>query len=123
MINPFVLFAWYLIASLPILVIAVVGVMLSRSKIPREHTKARRHAICGFSLLGVQTLVGAAMHAYEIAVTFSTGDRIAMTRFASNTGFVTSILLVASLVLLLLAVLADRQDPHVAPSNNSLQRP
>lgn len=110
MTSPLVLFASALIASLPILVIAVVGAVLSRSRIPQAHAKARRLATIGFSLLGLHALVGAAMRAYVDTRFIDTGDRVAMANALSLTGVVTYLLLAASLVLLLLAVLADRNS-------------
>jgi hypothetical protein len=111
MTNPAVFFAWALIASLPILVISVVGVVLSRSKIPQSHFKARRLATIGFSLLGLQVLVGAVMRTYADTLVVNTGRPIAMVNVLSVAGVVTYLLLATSLILLLLAVLADRESP------------
>jgi hypothetical protein len=111
MTNPAVFLASALIASLPILVIAVVGVVLSRSKIPQSHAKARRLATIGFSLLGLQVLVGVVMRTYADTLAVNAGNPVAMANVLSLTGVVTYLLLATSLVLLLLAVLADRESP------------
>jgi hypothetical protein len=108
MTNPVALFASALIASLPTVVIAVVGVVLSRSKLPQAHAKARRLATVGFSLLALQALVGASMRTYVPYLAVESGDRLAMTNYLTLIGVVTSLLLWASLILLLLAVFADR---------------
>lgn len=99
-----------LIGSLPTIVIAVVGVVLCRSKLPHAHVKARRFATSGFILLGAQALVGAAMRTYATSVATASGDRLAMVNTISLIGLVTYLLLATSLILLLCAVLADR-DP------------
>jgi hypothetical protein len=118
MTNPAILFASALIASLPLLVIAVVGLMLSRSKIPQAHTKARRLATSGFVVLGLHALIGAAMRAYLDTLFIGTGDRVAMANVLGLTNVAAYLLLATSLVLLLLAVLADRNSP--SPSRGAI---
>jgi hypothetical protein len=108
MTNPAVFFASALIVSLPLLVIAVVGVVLSRSRLPQAHAKARRLATSGFSLLGLQALVGTIMRTYADTLFAGGGDRVAMTNVLSIANVVAYLLLATSLVLLLCAVLADR---------------
>ena len=110
MTNPAVLFASALIVSLPILVIAGAGVVLSRSKIPPAHARARRLSTSGFSLLGLHALVGVAMRTYVDTITLRSNSPIAAANVLSITNVVSYLLLAASLVLLLRAVLADRDS-------------
>jgi O-acetylhomoserine/O-acetylserine sulfhydrylase-like pyridoxal-dependent enzyme len=97
-----------LVASLPIVAIAVIGLVLSRSKLPKSHTKAKRLATIGFGLLAIQALGGEAVRRYIVAVAASSGDRIAMTNNFTIVGLVTYVLLAVALVLLMLAIIADR---------------
>jgi hypothetical protein len=110
MTHPAVLFASALVVSLPILLIAVVGVVLSRSRIPQSHAKARRLATSGFGLLGLHAIVGMAMRAYADTVTLRSNSPSAAANVLSIANIVSYLLLVTSLVLLLRAVLANR-DP------------
>jgi hypothetical protein len=106
--NPVVVFASALLSSLPLLLIAVVGVVLSRSKLSHTHSKARRLATIGFSLLGLQALVGTTVRIYVTSLAVSSGDRLAATSALTAVGIVSYLLQAASLILLLCAVLADR---------------
>jgi magnesium-transporting ATPase (P-type) len=116
MTNPVVLFASALITSLPIIVIAVVGVVLSRNKLPQAHARARRLATVGFSLLALQALVGTTMRMYVSYLAVESGDRLAMANYLTLVGVVASLLLWASLILLLLAVFADRNASGSSPA-------
>jgi hypothetical protein len=108
MTNPLVLFATALVGSLPVVAIAVVGIVLSRVKIPEAHAKARRLSTFGFSLLLLQALIGTTLRTYISYMAIESGDRLAMANQLTLIGVVASLLLWASLILLLLAVLADR---------------
>src|SRR5687767_12284556 len=104
--QPAVLIATGLITSIPFLVIAVVGIVLARSKLRQEHAKARRLATIGFSLLGLQALIGAAGRAYVTSVVVS-GGTVASSFALAMSNVATYLLLAISLVLLLCALLAD----------------
>lgn len=110
MIKPAVVFASALLSSLPLLLVAVVGVVLSRSRLPPTHSKARRLATIGFILLGLQVLVGTTARIYVTSLAVGSGDRLAAANALTAVGFVSYLLQAASLLLLLFAVLADR-DP------------
>jgi hypothetical protein len=111
MTNSAIVFASALLASLPIFVIAMIGAVLSRNKLPQAHAKARRLATIGFTLLGLYAIVGGAVRTYVAGGLASAGDRVAMAMGLGIANMVAYLLLAASLVLLLLAVLADRDSP------------
>lgn len=112
MTNPLTVFAMALLASLPILAIAVVGVVVSRMKLRQSHAKAKRLATAGFSLMALQAVVGASIPAYVGMSVAGTGDRLAMANVVTFSGMAAHLLLLASMILLLLAVLADRKTPE-----------
>ncbi len=100
--------ATVLVASLPIVVIAVIGLVLCRSRLPKSHGKAKLLATMGFSLLGIQALGGEAVRRYIVGVAAGSGDRVAMANSFTTVGLVTYALLAVSLILLMFAIVADR---------------
>ncbi len=109
--HPAALIASALIASLPTLMIGVVGAVLSHIRLRQTYAKARRLAISGFSLLAVQALLGAGVRVYlDMMVTSGSMLPVAFGNYLTTTGLVSYLLLAASLILLLLAVLADRDS-------------
>ena len=109
--NSVAIFASALLSSLPLLLIAVVGVVLSRSRLPHTHSRAKLLATLGFSLLGLQALVGTTVRIQVTYLLASSGDRLARPGALTAVGIVSYLLQAASLILLLCAVLADR-GPH-----------
>jgi hypothetical protein len=110
--HPAVFFTSALVTQLPMLLIAVIGVVLARSKLRQSYAKARRLATVGFGLMALHVLVASALRTYVDVVTTRSGDRLALVNFFTYVNMVAYLLLVASLVLLLLAVFADRDSQH-----------
>jgi hypothetical protein len=109
MSQPVIVFAMALLTSLPIVAIGVVGVVLSRSRLGQSQARARRLATAGFSLTALQALVGPTIRTYAAIQHVEINDQLAFARILTITNAAGYVLLLASLVLLLLAVLADRE--------------
>ena len=109
--HPAALIASALISSSPILVIGVVGAVLSHIRLRQTHARARLLAVSGFGLLAAQALLGAGVRAYlDMMVISGSMLPVAVGNHRTITGVVSYLLLAASLILLLLAVLADRDS-------------
>ena len=115
MTNPADVFATVLLSSLPVLVIAVVGIVLCHRKLPQSHAKARRLATGGLSLMALETLVRSVMSAYVTVSRTEGRVGLPMVNALSIVNAVAYLLLLVSLVLMLLAVLADRETRPSPP--------
>jgi hypothetical protein len=105
-----------MLALLPYLVIPVVGLVLCRKKLARSHPKASARATVGWVLLIVYLSLGRGasliitMHAAQSGDRFA--DRMAYTNWLGYIGLASQLVMLASMLFLLLAILADRSGPE-----------
>lgn len=101
-----------LLASLPLLLIGAVGAVLSHTRLKQTSAKAGRFATLGFGLIAAQALLGSIMRAYFLGLRDDGTHPVPIANGFTLIGLVTSIMLWVALILLLLAVLADRKVPE-----------
>src|SRR5688572_1031365 len=98
-----------LISSLPQAAIATVGLVLIHTKLRRLHPRAHLYGIIGFALLLANGLIGGAFRAY-MPYARRSYEPLVFANMITKINLVSFVILSASLVLILVALLADR-DP------------
>lgn len=96
------------LSLLPILVLPVIGLVLCRKKLARSHPKACAHATVGWVLFILFLSVGRGASLFVTMHAVQSGNRLAWTNWLGYIGLASQLLMLASLLFLLLAILADR---------------
>jgi hypothetical protein len=99
-----------LISSLPQVAIATVGLVLIHLRLRRLHPGAHLYGTIGFALLLANGLLGVAIRAY-VTYAKDSYDPVALAKMFTTTNLVSFVVLSVSLVLILVALLADRDPP------------
>lgn len=102
------------IALLPFLVIPIIGLVLCRKKLAHSHPVASARATGGWVLLILHIALGRGATAFLTIHAVQSGDRLAYTNWLAHLRVASQLLLLASLILLLLAILADRSSSEGA---------
>jgi hypothetical protein len=97
------------ISSLPQIGIAIVGLVLIHTRLRRLHPRAHLFGTIGFALLLANALLGVAIRAY-VPYAKHSYDPIAFANMLTTTNLISFVVLSASLVLILVALLADRDS-------------
>jgi hypothetical protein len=111
-----------LFGTLPLLVVALVGLILTWRRLARTHRNAFLWSLAGFVLLGAQSLAGPlanAIMAGALAPAAPGGDRIGVALSSALWGgLAANWLLIAAVACLLKGLLANRtaQDGPLEPS-------
>jgi hypothetical protein len=117
----FVATFYAILPSLLFVIAAVWGAVLCHSRLRRSHAKAGRFATVGFSLMALQVLAVQTVPTYftvtdalrNRALTEATRTNYpeSLASYMSVVGLVSMVLFLASLIVLVFAVLADRTSP------------
>jgi hypothetical protein len=100
-----------LIATLPQIIIAMVGLVLVHTRLRGLHPKAYLYGSIGLALMLVNALWRIAGQAYFQAQIDQGQDRLALTPLLAITNLAGTVILIGSSVFILLALLADRDLP------------
>lgn len=106
-----------LISNVPEIAIATVGLVLVHTKLKRLHPRAYFYGTLGFVLLLAHGLLGVAIRAYLLAYATNYENGAALANKLTMVNLVGFVVLAVSLVLILVALLADRTSatsPRVA---------
>jgi hypothetical protein len=97
-----------LISSLPQIAIATVGLVLVHNRLRQSHPRAYLHGTLGMALLLANGLLGVAVRAYIQANAGQLHESAAWVNRLTMANLVSFVVLAASLVLILIALVADR---------------
>jgi len=98
-----------LIGGLPQIAVAAVGLILIQTRLKRVHPRAYRYGSIGFVLLLASAIWGVFGRTYFLAASAAEPlNRVALANSITMVGLVGSIGLIAALIFILVAVLADR---------------
>lgn len=99
-----------LVTTLPQIIVATVGLVLVRSRLKGFHPRAYFYGNIGLALLLANSLSRVLGQAYFQTQIAQGQDRMAVTTVLSIANFVGFVLFTASLVFILVALLADRES-------------
>jgi hypothetical protein len=97
-----------LVSNLPQIAIAIVGLVLVKTRLKGFHPRAYLYGTAGLALLLANGLLGAATRAYIHANAGNYGDASTLANRVTMANVVSFVVLAVSLVLILVALLADR---------------
>ncbi len=97
-----------LISFLPLLVISIVGVVLSRNRLSHSHPRSSRFATFGFFSLLAYAFLNPGVRLLGSLYAAQAEDRVAVSVKIGYVSSTANLLLVAAVILFLLAILADR---------------
>lgn len=99
-----------LIPVLPIIATAIIGLVLCRRRLAQSHPKASARATAGWVLLIAYFVVGQGAGVLIAFNAAQSADRTGFVKWLSVSNVASQIILLASAILLLQAILADRGD-------------
>jgi hypothetical protein len=94
------------------LVVPISGLVLCRKKLARSHPKACAHATTGWVLYMVHIVLGSGVTIFFRMHAVQSGNRLAYANWLTFTNLAASVILLASLLFLILAIIADRSAPE-----------
>ncbi len=97
-----------LISHLPQIAIGIVGLVLVHTRLKRFHPKAYFYGTMGLTLLLANGLLGVATRAYIRANSGNFDNGADMVNMLTKVNLVSFVVLASSVVLILVALLADR---------------
>lgn len=97
-----------LLSLAPIWITAIVGLVLCRKKLARSHPAASARATLGWTLLIVYATVVPLVRVFLAISAAQSGDRTAYASWLALVNVIGTAVLLASVILLLLSILADR---------------
>lgn len=112
-----------LFSFLPLLVVSIVGIVLSRSRLKGSLPRSSRFATIGFFSLMAYTFASPGLRLVAGLYAGLADDRVALATRVGMVSHTGNLLLVAAVVLFLLAILADRSpstDAQRAASGDAL---
>lgn len=104
-----------MITFAPILATAIVGMVLCRQKLARSHPEAYGRATLGWVFLILYVVVGVGVRLVVANYATQSGNRQGFTGWIAAANLASVALLLASLILLLQAILANRGGSEPSP--------
>jgi hypothetical protein len=99
-----------LVSALPQIAIAIVGLILVHTRLREFHQRAYLYGTTGLALMLLNGLWGALARTYALTNAAQSLHPVELANKLSMVGLISYVLLSASLVLLLAALLADRDS-------------
>ncbi len=103
-----------LLPVLPVIATAIIGLVLCRRRLSQSHPKAHARAATGWVLLIAFFMVGQGASVLIAFHAAQSPDRMAFVKWLSITNVASQLILLASAIMLLQAILADRDDRDAA---------